>query len=66
MQEAENTVKRGTAQGSAAGAGLHSLLRRGETPTARTRPAGPWPDLRAAAPAADPGEPIVLLVHDGL
>ena len=59
MQEAENTVKRGTAQGSAVGAGLHSLLRRGEAPTARTRPGrgplGPWPDLRAAAPAADPG-----------
>ena len=27
-------------QGSAAGAGLHSLLRRGEMPTARTRPGG--------------------------
>ena len=33
-----------------------SLLRRGENcRTARTRPGGPWPDLRAAAPAADPG-----------
>ena len=34
-----------------------SLLRRGENcRTAMPRPGGPWPDLRAAAPAADPGK----------
>ena len=60
MEEAESTVKHTIDVGSAVGAGLHSLLRRGEMPTAKTRPergpVGPWPDLRAAAPAADPGE----------
>ena len=32
-----------------------SPTERRETPSARTRPGGPWPDLRAAATAADPG-----------
>ena len=37
--------------GSAAGGRGPSLLRRGENcRTARTRPGGPWPDLRAGAP----------------
>ena len=34
-----------------------SPTERRETPLSRTRPGGPWPDLRAAAPAADPGRP---------
>ena len=32
-----------------------SPTERRETPSAMPRPGGPWPDLRAAAPAADPG-----------
>ena len=54
MEEAEIIVKRSILQGSAARGGRRSLLRRGETPTAMTRPGrgpwGPWPDLRADAP----------------
>ena len=50
MEEAEIIVKRSILQGSAARGGRRSLLRRGETPTAMTRPGrgplGPWPDLR--------------------
>ena len=53
MEEAEIIVKRSILQGSAARGGRRSLLRRGETPTAMTRPwrgpVGPWPDLRAYA-----------------
>ena len=33
-----------------------SPTERRETPSAMPRPGGPWPDLRAAAPAADPGK----------
>ena len=54
MGRAQNTVKRGTfwpyrVVGGRGGG--PSLLRRGEKRrTARTRPGGPWPDLRADAP----------------
>ena len=60
MRRAQNTVKRGTfwpyrVVGGRGGGS--SLLRRGENcRTAMPRPGGPWPDLRAAAPAADPGK----------
>ena len=60
MGRAQNTVKRGTfwryRRVGGRGRGP-SLLRRGEKRrSAMPRPGGPWPDLRAAAPAADPGK----------
>ena len=45
-----------TRGGRRQGARPLSPTERRETPSARTRPGGPWPDLRAAAPAADPGK----------
>ena len=59
MRRAQNTVKRGSFWPDRVVCGWGggpSLLRRGENcRTAMPRPGGPWPDLRAAAPAADPG-----------
>ena len=60
MRRAQNTVKRDCFFGGGewvAGRGRGpSLLRRGEKPSARTRPGGPWPDLSAYArqPARGP------------
>ena len=42
-------------RGRRQGARPLSRTERRETPSAMPRPGGPWPDLRAAAPAADPG-----------
>ena len=60
MGRAQNTVKRGSFWRHAVVGGRGrgpSLLWRGEKRrTAMPRPGGPWPDLRAAAPAADPGQ----------
>ena len=60
MGRAQNTVKRGSFWPDRVVCGWGggpSLLRRGEKRrTAMPRPGGPWPDLRAAAPAADPGQ----------
>ena len=64
VEEAENTVKHTILHGRSRGRrqGRDSTLSFGEErwPTARTRPRWgplhPWPDLRAAAPAAESGE----------
>ena len=65
MRRAQNTVKRGSFwRGGVVGGwgGGPSLLRRGENcRTAMPRPGGPWPDLRAAAPAADPRKNFLVL-----
>ena len=63
-KNAKSTKHRKTREFLAAGlvggwGGGPSLLRRGENcRTAMPRPGGPWPDLRAAAPAADPGRMV--------
>ena len=58
VEEAENTVKHTIPVGSAVGAGLHSLLRRGETAygkdTAMAGPRGPLAGIYARAPCRRP------------